>query len=203
MGLETLIPLITSIHPLGIVGVLLGYLIIQNRLGLFEKIHDLRKEYLNRTFNYVDDVITQIIHKSYDGMCDKLGTKHGNEIEQEKLIYLLFLENIFYIKIKSDVEQSILVNGYHNFDAHRLDDYCTEKSELIYDTVMSSLKMKTPLIPHVAKYVGENFTKPDAKHAYVAIIQNSLSNETARDAKIKKMKRESMLLIGKLFKFIK
>lgn len=192
--------------PLVVVGLMVFYFILQNRLALNIKVTDIKEIYKNRTFAYVDDILSGIVNTSYDRMVDKISNdkniKQDFELEQEKLIYLLTLENVFGIKIKRMVENAILKNGYHDLPEKELQDYCEQKGKRIYECVMVELKRRVKLIPNIAPMLGSNYTEQEAVDEYKNAIYNSIDNNKFLDEKIKKLNKESLLFVGKLVKIL-
>lgn len=204
--LETIVTVYTWLSANPIVGVpfiiFLIYYVVHNFEDGFNAIHDIRKEYANRTFSYMEMVINSIITISYTRMVDAttnivVSCPNNNnttcsfseeDINQQKLIYRFLLRDIFLIGVKNKVKEFIMENGFHDFvdDEERLNNYINEKGKYIYYYVLDELKERAKDgMPDLIPYIGKNFSEEEAIEAYRSIIKNALSNEDLRDAKIK------------------
>jgi len=195
------------------------YYIVKNFEDNFNAIHDIRKEFSNMTFSYMEQELQSIVYKCYNSMAENVSkvvkscpNNNANcdypavEIYQQKMIYKCIMKDIFMLDVRNKVKGYILENGYHDFSEAQFEKYIHKKGAYLYNYIVDELKDKCGnSIPDLMPRIGENFSKGEAIKKYRAIISNALENERLRDEKIKKYKRTHGLaskfpIIGRVVK---
>jgi hypothetical protein len=174
-------------------------------LEVYEKIHHTKKLYANRTFSFLEGKLESIVSSVYLAMVHdtkavqfSCPTETPNclfpkaELDQQLMIYRLMLRDIFLLAIKNRMKNSILENGYHDYNKEQIKQYCERNGKAIHDWITLEVGLRgINSIPELLPFLGEgnHYSQQNAIDSFTEVINEDFFNEELCEAEIKKIKQ--------------
>ncbi len=188
----------------------------KNSRLIFDKVHDIRKQYFNKTMSYLEQRINNMYFTVMGTASEKVknlktscpnGSKSceypKSDISNQLEIYKWLGKDVLVRGVFSAIKTKILRNGYHTMSPEDLETYIIKHGTFIHDDAANELReLAKDSIPDIYKSIGHNYGPEAAIALFRDVVRKSIINDNHRDKAIQDVYKEYYWYNSALFKKI-